>query len=158
MEKFSTFFGLKLSHLIFSGTEQLSLTLQYKDITIQEATMAAEVAVQYLIRQRTDAQFEYFYTSVVKEGEKLSLVPVLPRYRQPPRRPSDDGVAGHRFVTPEDYFRKEYFEVLDLLVNELKRRFQQKRGLPVVAVVERLLLEAANGTLNVCDTRGITAL
>lgn len=151
MEKFSTFFSLKLSHLIFSGTEQLSLTHQYKDITIQEATMAAEVAVQYLIRQRTDAQFEYFYTSVVKEGEKLSLVPVLPRYRQPPRRPGDDGVAGHRFVTPEDYFRKEYFEVLDLLVNELKRRFQQKRGLPVVAVVERLLLEAANGTLNVCD-------
>ena len=28
MEQFSTFFGLNLSHLIFSGTEQLSLTLQ----------------------------------------------------------------------------------------------------------------------------------
>lgn len=76
MEKFSTFFGLKLSHMLFSGTEQLSLTLQYKDISIQEATLVAEVAVQYLIRQRTDAQFEYFYTSVVKEGEKLSLMPV----------------------------------------------------------------------------------
>ena len=36
MEKFSTFFGLNLSHLIFSGTEQLSLTLQGKDTTIQE--------------------------------------------------------------------------------------------------------------------------
>ena len=35
MEKFDTFFGLKLSHLIFSGTEQLSLTLQGKDTTIQ---------------------------------------------------------------------------------------------------------------------------
>jgi len=36
MEKFSTFFGLNLSHLKFPGTEQLSLTLQGKDTIIQE--------------------------------------------------------------------------------------------------------------------------
>lgn len=34
MEKFSTFFGLKLSHLVFSGTEQLSISLQGKDTTV----------------------------------------------------------------------------------------------------------------------------
>ena len=50
LEKFSTFFGLKMSHLIFSGTEQLCLTLQGKDTTIQEATVAAELAIQYLTR------------------------------------------------------------------------------------------------------------
>ena len=37
MEKFSTFFGLKLSHLVFSGTEQLSISLQGKDTTVQES-------------------------------------------------------------------------------------------------------------------------
>ena len=33
------------------------------------------------------------------------------------------------------------------MVNELKRRFQQKRGMPVVAAIEKLLLDAANGTM-----------
>ena len=46
MESFSTYFGLKLSHLLFSGAEQLSLTLQGKDTTIQEA---AELTVQHLL-------------------------------------------------------------------------------------------------------------
>ena len=60
MEKFKTFFGLKLSHLIFSGTEQFSLTLQGKDTTIQEGTMAAEATIQYLRRLRTDSAFSTF--------------------------------------------------------------------------------------------------
>ena len=33
MGKFSTFFGLKLTHLVFSASEQLSITLQNKDTT-----------------------------------------------------------------------------------------------------------------------------
>ena len=37
MEKFSTFLGLKLSHLIFSATEQLSMKLQGRNTTMQEA-------------------------------------------------------------------------------------------------------------------------
>ena len=35
---------------------------------------------------------------------------------------------------------------MDLLINELKCIFQQKRGLPVVAVIEKTLLTAANGS------------
>ena len=46
MEKFSTFFGLKLSHLIFAATEQLAITLQNQDITLQEAIMASTLAEQ----------------------------------------------------------------------------------------------------------------
>ncbi len=37
MEKFDTFFSLKLGYLKFSATEQLSINLQSKDISIQEA-------------------------------------------------------------------------------------------------------------------------
>ena len=33
----------------------------------------------------------------------------------------------HEYATPEDFYRRQYFEVLDLLI---RRRFQQKRGLP----------------------------
>ena len=63
MEKFSTFFGLKLSHLIYSGTEQLSLTL--------EGTMAAELAIQYLTRQRSESSFTF--TLKLLRTRKISL-------------------------------------------------------------------------------------
>jgi len=38
--------------------------------------------------------------------------------------------------------------VLDLMIHELKRRFQQERGMPVAEVIERVLLDAANGTFS----------
>ena len=52
MEKFSTYHGLKMSHLIFGAGEQISLMLQGKDTTLQDATTTADLAVCYLKRQR----------------------------------------------------------------------------------------------------------
>ena len=51
------------------------------------------------------------------------------------------------FATPQSYFRRQYYEALDLVTNELKRRFQQKGGLPVAAVIEKTMLAAAGGSL-----------
>ena len=41
-----------------------------------------------------------------------------------------------------------YFEVLDVLSNELSQRFHQKNGLLVAAVLEKLLLDAVNGAMS----------
>ena len=147
MEKFSTFFGLKLSHLIFSGTEQLSISLQGKDTTVQESINAAELAVKFLERLRQDSSFDEFYSGVVEASKELTSSPTLPRYRKPPTKPGDVSAASHVFATPQSYFRRQYYEALDLVTNELKRRFQQKRGLPVAAVIEKTMLAAAGGSL-----------
>ena len=48
--------------------------------------------------------------------------------------------------TPESYFRQQYYEVIDLLSSELRRRFQQKRGIPIAAMIEKLLIHATNRT------------
>ena len=117
---FSTYFGLKLSHLIFAGTEQLSITLQGKDTTVQEATKAAGLAVCCLERQRTDETFHSFYEQVVTSSKNLTALPCLPRYRRPPKRLDEANSTSHEFTSPELYFRRQYFEVLDLLVNELR--------------------------------------
>ena len=147
MDKFSTYLGLKVSHLIFAGTEQLSITLQGKDTTVQDAATAADLAVCYLERQRSDEKFHSFYQDVLKSSKDLTAPPCLPRYRRPPKRLDEASLTSHEFTSPESYFRQQYFEVLDLLASELKRRFQQKRGMPVVAAIEKLLLDAANATL-----------
>ena len=47
MEKFSTYFGLKLSLLVFGATEQLSATLQYRGVNAQEATSAVSAAKSF---------------------------------------------------------------------------------------------------------------
>lgn len=53
-------FGLKLSHLIFGGTEQVSIALQAKDTSVQEALSAARMAKLFITRQREDCAFERF--------------------------------------------------------------------------------------------------
>ena len=47
MEKFSTYFGLKLSLLVFGAPEQLSATLQYRGVNAQEATSAVSAAKSF---------------------------------------------------------------------------------------------------------------
>ena len=141
-----------MGFLIFSGTEQLSISLQGKDTTVQESVNAAELAFGYLERLRQDNSFEEFYSQTLEASKDLTSPPTLPRFRWPPRKPGDVSADSHEFNTPQAYYRRQYFEALDLLINELKRRFQQKRGLPVAAEIEKTLLSTANGTFKqICD-------
>ena len=47
LEKFSTLFGLELSHLLFSASEQVSLTLQTKNIALHDALSAVDAAKNF---------------------------------------------------------------------------------------------------------------
>jgi len=125
LEKFTTFFGLKLCFMVFSSTEQLSCTLQGKDTTIQEAKGAATLAKSHLKRQRNDDVFEKIYEFVVKESQDSTEEPVLPRKKKIPRRTVKESDC-YNHETPHKNFRQRYFEVLDVTSNEVSRRFDQK--------------------------------
>ena len=43
LKRFSTLFGLRLSHLVFSAGEELSQALQSEDCSIHAALVAAEM-------------------------------------------------------------------------------------------------------------------
>lgn len=150
MEKFTTFFGLKLSFLIFSAMEQLSKTLQYKDINAQEVSSAVNAAKRFLERQRDDSAFKSFYSSVIQEARELTEEPVLPRQRRIPRR-VDDGAPNHHFQSPEDFFRKQYYEALDLLVSEITQRFNQP-AFSVLQEMERMIIDSCNGKTHVMSS------
>ena len=49
--------------------------------------------------------------------------PVLPRKRRAPRS-LDEATTSHFDATPEDMYRKHYFEVLDTIIGEIQRRFE----------------------------------
>ena len=101
---------------------QLSLSLQGKDTTVQEAIQASSVAMKYFERQSSEEVFNTFYDKIVEASKDLTDEPTLPRFTKCPRR-VEDGQSGHRFETPKDHFRQQYFELIDLL---LIRRFHQE--------------------------------
>ena len=123
------------------------MTLQGKNTTTEEATVAAELAIQHLGTLRSDKTFDQFYSEVVESSKDVTDPPTLPRIRRLPTKPGETSAASHVFATPADYFRKQYFETLDLLISELKCRFKQKRGLPIAAtcMIEKVLLNVSSG-------------
>ena len=125
MEKFSTYYWLKLSFLVFSATEQLSKSLQSSSITAHEAYMAVAAVKHFLQQQRIESSFDYFYRSVVDELKYLTMLPTSPQQKWVPVR-IDDDAPNHHFSTPEEHFRKQYYEVHDLITNELERRYEQE--------------------------------
>ena len=88
----------------------------------------ATLAISFLERQRSDTAFNDFYSQCLLESRDLTSEPVLPRYRRLPKR-VDDG-------------SQQYFEAIDKVKGEISSRFQQKRGMPVAAALESILLNA----------------
>ena len=144
MDKFDTFFGLKLSYLIFSGTEQTSTNIQGKDVSIQEALRSTEFASNYLQRLTSDNGFDQFYSSVVVDSTELTSEPTLPRYRRPPAT-VDGGSRPHVFSCPRDYYKQQYFKALDSVMTQLSSRFEQD-SMGLLCTVENVLIDSANST------------
>ena len=98
--------------------------MQAQDTSVQEALIEVNLAAAFIKRQRKDAAYQLFYSSVVLKAKNYTDDPVLPCYRRPPRC-LDDGSAPHSFASPEDYYRAKYFEALNFVENEINRRFAQ---------------------------------
>ena len=71
MDKFGVYFGLKLSHMIFSVSEQLSVSLQRKDINAQEAVTQAK---SFFRRHRCDSAFSDFFQATLKRVDSASSI------------------------------------------------------------------------------------
>lgn len=104
MDKFSTYFGLELFNVVFSATEQLSITLQGTDTSLQQAVQAAKLAIAYMERQRSDAAYDSFYSHMLAKSKSLTDQPALPRQRRLPKQ-INSGSTAHQFDNPKVYFK-----------------------------------------------------
>ena len=144
LETFNTLFGLRLALSLFSAAEQVSLALQKKNTTIQDALSAVDAAKAYFHRLRSEEEFDRLYDVTVHIAEQHAIgKPELPRYRRRPSR-FEDGVGPHEYTSARAYYRHIYFEACDLLSAELNDRFERQH-IPSVLAVEQTLLKAANG-------------
>ena len=120
MESFSFFFGLLLSHRIYSLTDNLSKTLQKERISALEGQRLANLTVDTLKGMRTREAFDLFFELTKKKAAKLDVEePMLPRKRRRPKYSILQYVQGHKETArnteayhPEsaaDHYRIIYF-------------------------------------------------
>ena len=68
LEKFLTLFGLRLGFLLFATAEEVSKSLQAKDITLQQALASINLASAFYRRQRTEQAFTKFFQDTVTKA------------------------------------------------------------------------------------------
>lgn len=90
------------------------------------------------------------------KSSKLDISePELPRKRKAPKRFEVGAGESHFPTTVEEHYRRYYFEVLDLIINSIKQRFDQP-GYRMYQHLESLLLKASNQETFDEDLREIT--
>ena len=166
MSKVSFFFGLKLGHLIFSATEKLSRIIQSSSCSLQDVLCAAEAVIHHfqriggeisyeiprafilfdLIFFSDDNNFKSFYDGVINESKGLTDEPILSRYRKPPKRYDSNSIFVN-FTSWEEFYRQQYIESLEIVVNMLQNRFTQK-NFKLLYNVEEFIVSIANHPLD----------
>jgi len=133
-----------VGHLIFTGTEEISCSLQRVNNNLGDALSAVNTLIEYFTRIRTDDYFKSFYAKVLSESKLYTDEPQLPRVRRRPVRFVTDGtVSPENYQTCEEFYKKQYQHVIDNVLNTLNSRFKQSI-LPVLCRVEEFLIAVAN--------------
>jgi len=69
--------------------------------------------------------------------------PTLPEQKRIPRR-LDDGASNHVYSSPKEYYRQQYYQVLDVLTEEMTRQFDQPT-FTLLREMENLVIQSCNG-------------
>ena len=144
MDKFSTFFGLKLSHYVFGPAELASKALQAVELNSQEARVALNIARIFYQDQKEPAAFEDMYSETVAQAQGKTEEPKVSRQKKPRRFLEDRYLPAAQFHTPKAFHRQEFLTAVELLEKEVERRADQT-SLTLVSAVEGLLPNSAKG-------------
>lgn len=144
MSTFEFFIGVVIGERILQHTDNLSKTLQHKDISATEG-QEANLSVKTLQRMRDEQTFDLFWTMVQQLASKYDVgEPPLPRKRKAPRHLEVGSSEPEYPSSPKEYYKRIYYEALDLVINCIKSRFDQP-GYTMYKNLETLLVAAANG-------------
>ena len=127
-------------------TDKLSKTLQSPSLSAADSQQLAQLTSNTLERLRNQEYFSLLWSKVSGMQEKLQIdEPMLPRKRKAPRRYEVGDGQGTFLETVQDYFRAEYYVVIDAALACIRQQFNQP-GYQTYCRLENLLTSAANGT------------
>ena len=148
LKSFECLFGISLSVRLFEPCELLARLLQKTAVTASEVTQGAAVLLSTLEEMRHESSFDTLFEEVEAMAQKLRTPiaePKAPRVSRPPKRLEQQPcTAPSTSLDARSGLRKAYYEAVDLIISEAKRRFDQP-GLKTLARVEGLLLGRATG-------------
>lgn len=126
MGTFDFYFGLCLGERLFCHTDNLSETLQKTKMSAVSGQRVAKLTADILQKMRNDNGFKSFYAAIINKGRSLPISePTLPRKRRVPARFEVGSGAPTYPSSPEDYYRRIYFEALDAIISSIRERFNQ---------------------------------
>ena len=143
---FSYCFGIHLAATILSNCENLSKALQGTQVSAIDAQSTARSTVTTLKKLRTAENFELFYEKVKKFAKDHDVEePSLPRNRKARMVIENyfSDTPNEAPDTPEEEYRRIYYQAVELVVAFIEERFDQK-DFEMFATVEQLIVKAAN--------------
>ena len=99
----------------------LSRTFQKKDLSAIAAKKGSLVVVSTLKELRNDSELSKFWTNVRERAIQLEVYrrdPILPRRRKLPKRLDESNSTTFHDATPEDMYKRYYFELIDTVMGE----------------------------------------
>lgn len=139
MNTFNFLFGLHSGERLFSHTDNLSKALQKTKMSAVSGQRVANLTKQ--VRQK----IKLFYDTVVTKSKKHPSIsePALPRKKPAPSRFEIGKGPPWYPTTPQEHYRRVYFEAIDLMVNAIDNRFNQP-SFDVYAKMKSLLVKCLN--------------
>lgn len=138
-QKGTTVLGLFLAKEVMMGLEGLNTSLQGRGKTVGGMLSAVACVKKHFQSQRTEEAFITVYTSETDLVTSLDIEPIkMPHLRKPQRRhagPAEPYVPS----TDQEYYRVQFFQVLDIVTTQLTKRFEQE-GLQHLVKLEKVLL------------------
>lgn len=131
--------GLFLASQVLEHLECLNRSLQSKTATVTGMMAAVDCVRKTFQVKRSDETFHQIYTTVCAKICELDIEPVqMPHIRRPPQRYTGNAPA-FRPTSTEEYFRIEFFKLLDAVDVQLAERFDQD-SFHTLSKLERVLI------------------
>ena len=111
---------------IFTPCEDLSEALQGNEFTCHGAVEAAAGLVRTLQIKRSDEHFEEMLQRCDQKSEELQLTTCMKRSSKTPLRYChNDRESEPESSSMDNEWKRQYFQVVDVVTSEINRRFQQ---------------------------------
>ncbi len=137
--------GLVCALEITGELQVLNMSLQSRTQTLDGMLSAVACVKESFSKKRNTESFHALYTKATRMCETLHLTPIAsPRVRIPPQHFTGSAPA-HVHVSPFDYYRTEFYKVLDVADMQFRERFEQE-GMQMLRhlVLRNLLTSSLN--------------
>ena len=145
MKTFDLIFCCCLGERILKQKDNLSKTLQRKDISAAEGQSLESQVVTVMKKSRNSEMYELFWERVLKRQTQLDvLTPKLPRKRKMPKYFQNSSNPQDTYLfhdTPKDRYREIYFEAFDRTINCIEQKFDQP-GYKIYVDLQEVLLKS----------------